>query len=128
MNKQQRFFIFFAAFFGVASLVLATLGAHVFHKQLLNNQHLETFAKAVDYAMYAALVLPGLVALKYFHPSKGLIIAGYLLIAGTLLFSGSLTLYTLLGLNSLTQVTPIGGTLLIIAWLTLGLSAFQKTS
>lgn len=128
MSKQQRFFILFAAFFGVASLTLATLGAHVFYQQLLNNQHLETFAKAVDYAMYTALALLGITALRQFHTTRWLTITGHLLIAGTLLFSGSLVLYTLLGLSALTQVTPVGGTLLITAWLTLGLSAFQKVS
>lgn len=125
MTIHQRILLLLAALFGAFSVALAAVGAHAFHETLLANQQVDTFAKAVDYAMYGALALLAVVALSQLFSEKLLIIGGYLLALGTVLFSGSLFLYTMAGMKFLTAVTPIGGTLLIVAWLVLGVAALR---
>lgn len=126
MNIHQRFLLFFAALYGAVSVIMAALGTHAFYALLVANHQVETFDKAVDYAMYGALVLLAVVALSRLFSSKVMLISGYLFAVGTFLFSLSLFLYTLAGLNALTALTPIGGTTLIIAWLLLGAAVFRR--
>ncbi len=127
INTHQRIILFFAGLFGALSVALAAAGAHAFYDRLAAHQQLLTFAKAVDYAMYGALALLAVVALSVLLSSKLLLISGYLLALGTLLFSGSLFLSTLAGIENITKVTPIGGTLLIIAWLSVVIIAILPT-
>ncbi len=124
MNKHQRILLFFAGLFGAASVALAAIGAHAFYATLVANHHVETFGKAVDYAIYGAVALLAVVALSKTFSSKMILIGGYLLALGTLLFSGSLFLHTIAGIHALIAITPIGGTTLIIAWLFIAISAF----
>ncbi|PID65615.1 MAG: hypothetical protein CR975_06565 [Gammaproteobacteria bacterium] len=125
MHKHQRILMFLSALFGAASVSLAAVGAHAFYETLVANGQVEIFAKAVDYAMYGALALLGVVALTKCFRGRCFIVAGYLLALGTVLFSGSLFLHTLAGIQAVTAVTPVGGTLLIVAWLYLAVSAFR---
>lgn len=55
-------------------------------------------------------------------------IAGWLASAGGLIFSLSLALLGLLSLPALGMVTPIGGVLMIVAWILLVLAALRTTS
>lgn len=123
MNKHHRILLFFAGLLGAASVGLAAAGAHGFHDSLAAHQQLGTFAKAVDYAMYGALALVGVVALSASLVNRWFLLSGYVVLAGTLLFSGSLFLYTLAGLDAVTSVTPVGGMLLIVAWLSIAVIA-----
>lgn len=128
MNKHQRILLFCAALLGANSVALAAFGAHALYAMLLANHHVETFGKAVDYAMYGALALLGIVVLDKVFNHRGLLLIGYVLALGTLLFSGTLFLYTMLGMKALTALTPVGGTLLIIAWLGLAGVVFFSTN
>lgn len=126
MNIHQRILLFSAGLYGAISVALAAVGAHAFHLILLANQQVETFAKAVDYAIYGALALLGTVALSKLFSSKLALISGYLFAIGTLLFSGSLFCYTLADMKVLTAFTPVGGTILIVAWFVLATVALER--
>lgn len=128
INKHSKILILFASIFAASSVTLAAVGAHAMHARLLADNQVVTFDKAVDYAMYGGLALLGIAVLNQLLPTIKCFISGYLLLLGTLLFSGSLFLSTMAGLSRITMLTPIGGTLLIIGWLSLGvLVALTKT-
>lgn len=55
-------------------------------------------------------------------------LAGWLAVAGGLIFCLSLSMIGLLSLPAMGAVAPIGGALMIAAWLTVTLAAFRSSS
>lgn len=107
------------ALFGGIAVILGAFGAHAL-KNLLEAEALKTFETGVKYQIYHAIFLMVVANLPQLSPSAKTTIF-YLVLVGVVLFSGSIYL---LASNSLTAfdfrkigfVTPIGGTLLIVAW------------
>lgn len=127
MNKQSRILLVFSGVFGTASVAMGALGAHAFHDLLMSGQSLDSYEKAVDYAMYGALALLAIAILHQRLPNVRFFLSGYLALLGTLLFSGSLFISTLTGVKEITFLTPWGGMSLIFSWLLLALlAAFSK--
>jgi len=58
--------------------------------------------------------------------SKRLQYAAVLFIGGIIFFSGSLYILCFTGIGVLGAITPIGGTMFIVAWLLLALGVMQK--
>lgn len=107
------------AIFGGLAVILGAFGAHAL-KNLLETEALKTFETGVKYQIYHALFLIVVANLPQLSvQAKSTVF--YLVVVGILLFSGSIYL---LATNQLTAfdfkkigfITPIGGTLLIIAW------------
>jgi uncharacterized membrane protein YgdD (TMEM256/DUF423 family) len=127
MNKQ---IIITASVLGMLAVITGAFGAHGL-KPLLTPQQLEVWHTAVQYHFYHVFALLFLSTLVRFK--SNLIVAGYYLFTfGILLFSGSLYLLScrdLLGwgwLSIMGPITPIGGLLFIIGWLTLALAAIRN--
>ncbi|THD69087.1 DUF423 domain-containing protein [Robertkochia marina] len=107
------------ALFGGLAVILGAFGAHAL-KNLLEAEALKTFETGVKYQIYHALFLMVVANLSQLSISAKTTIF-YLVLIGVILFSGSIYL---LASNSLTAfdfrkigfVTPLGGTLLIVAW------------
>ncbi|RNL83401.1 DUF423 domain-containing protein [Sinomicrobium pectinilyticum] len=108
-----------AALFGLLAIILGAFGAHAL-KSAIGTEAITTFETGVKYQMYHALFLLFVGNLSVLSEKARNTI--YLLVtAGVILFSGSI--YGL-ATNNLTSfdfktigiVTPIGGTLLIVAW------------
>jgi uncharacterized membrane protein YgdD (TMEM256/DUF423 family) len=118
-----------ASFLGLISVILGAFGAHGL-KALISLESLQTFETGVKYQMYHALLLlfvggTTLISIKI----KKVIF--YLLVIGLLLFSGSiygLATNELTGFDfkSIAFITPIGGLLLILAWLVLIFNFIRK--
>ena len=117
MNKK---IILAALILGAISIILGAFGAHVL-KTLLAIEQLNSFETGVRYLMYHALFL-------LFVGTSNIILENekkipyYLTLLGTLLFSGSLFLLTTSSITGidfrfLGPLTPIGGLLLIAAWI-----------
>ncbi len=112
----------FGAFFGLASIILGAFAAHRFRK-ILPREILESFETGVKYMMYHALAL----VLLGFHlnfVSLGQRLTALFMILGVLLFSFSIFglcygAYKKINLRILGPVTPMGGLLLIVAWVLL---------
>lgn len=117
MSKQ---IIITGLLLGIIAIVLGAFGAHGLKKHLLPEQ-LISFETGVKYLMYHGLFL--LVLAKFdFIPSTTLSSIYWLVVIGALFFSGSIFLLTtesLIGfsIKKFAWITPIGGTLLIIAWI-----------
>ena len=118
-----------AAILGIIAIVLGAFGAHAL-KKVLNLNELSTFETGVKYQMYHALFLLfiGTTTLVSENAKKTIC---YLVVIGIILFSGSLYLFAINSLISINFkaigfVTPIGGLLLILAWLVLLFNILKK--
>lgn len=119
-----------AALLGMIAIILGAFGAHAL-KKVLSTEELVTFETGVRYQMYHALFLL-FIGLSTTLSEKSQKIIYYLTVSGVLMFSGSIYF---LATNSLTSfdfkkigfITPIGGVLLISAWVVL-LFAFLKNN
>lgn len=126
MNKK---IIASGALLGALAIVLGAFGAHAL-KKILTIEELSTFETGVKYQMYHALFLLfiGTSTLLNEKTKKTIF---YLVSVGVLFFSGSIYF---LATNSLTSfdfktigfITPIGGLLLILAWMVLFFNILKK--
>ncbi len=105
--------------FGLLGIVIGAFGTHGL-KPLLSPDSFVSLETGIKYQIYHSLLLLmlGLIINTGHKFSKGIL---FLLVAGIILFSGSIYL---LATNALTSIdfkvialaTPLGGSLLIIAW------------
>jgi uncharacterized membrane protein YgdD (TMEM256/DUF423 family) len=122
MRRAPRVFLGFVAFLGATGVVAGAYGAHALSHQL-SPYLLNVFHTAVLYQLIHAVALLGVVALlNQCLTSKALLISATLMVVGTVLFSGSLYLLTLSSWR-VGLITPLGGFLLISAWVTLLIAA-----
>ncbi|MBC3756954.1 DUF423 domain-containing protein [Hyunsoonleella sp. SJ7] len=116
---MDRKILIIASILGLLSVVLGAFGAHGL-KSLISDEAIQTFETGVRYQMYHALLLLFVGGSKKVA-SKFKTAIFYLVLAGIVFFSGSI--YGL-ATNSLSAfdfktiafITPIGGLLLIMAW------------
>lgn len=129
MEIQRKFFLA-GSIFGVVAVVLGAMGAHAL-KEILDTDALASFETGVRYQLYHALLLLFL-GLENQIKNKTKRIIFYLLVVGIVFFSFSIYL---LSTNSFTEfdfkkiafITPVGGSMLIIAWLIMLVSFFKKS-
>lgn len=117
---MDRKIIMIAAIFGVIAIILGAFGAHALKKVLDVNQ-LVSFETGVRYQMYHALFLLFIGVYQGITEKTKRIIFS-LVIFGVLFFSGSIYLLTTRNITSIdisafALITPVGGILLIIAWM-----------
>lgn len=103
------------AVLGGIAVGMGAFGAHGL-KAHLTADMLQVWETAVRYQMYHALLLLLIAALAS-AGSTMLRNAVYSCLAGVIVFSGSLYALALTGVSKLGMITPIGGVLLILAWL-----------
>lgn len=128
---NNRTFISIAGFSGAVAVVLGALGAHAL-KTKLTPELLDSFLTGNRYHMIHSVLLLIIGVLLKNNSSKLLKASGYLTIAGTVFFSLSIyllstrSLWESPNLTWLGPITPIGGLLLISAWLLIGLSFIKN--
>lgn len=116
------------ALLGLLAIILGAFAAHGLKPQLSEDQRI-SFETGVKYQMYSAFFL-FFVAVFSLVPPKISRVCFYLTLTGVIFFSGSIYL---LATNSLTSfdftaialATPLGGTLMIAAWVLLLISFFK---
>lgn len=101
-------------------------GAHGL-KRVLTVDMMQIWQTAVLYQLVHGLGMLAVAALMARFGSPLLAWAGLLMLVGILFFSGSLYVLALSGAKWLGAVTPIGGTLFIIAWLLVALAAWRHS-
>ncbi|MGV8993201.1 MAG: DUF423 domain-containing protein [Flavobacterium sp.] len=126
---MDRKIIAAAAILGMTSVILGAFGAHAL-KDLLEADKIVTFETGVRYQMYHALLLLFVGATNILS-AKAKKTIFYLCLIGVLLFSGSIYLLATDSLNSINFkaigfITPIGGLLLIVAWIVLFVDILRK--
>lgn len=125
---MNRSLLIAGGIFGVIAIILGAFAAHGL-KPLLSIESMQTFETGVKYQMYHALLLLFLGGIPV-ASEKVKRTCFYLTVFGVLFFSGSIFF---LATNTLTSfdfkvialITPIGGLLMISAWIVLLISFFK---
>ncbi|MCL5126973.1 MULTISPECIES: DUF423 domain-containing protein [unclassified Algibacter] len=126
---MNRTILLTAAILGVTSIILGAFGAHGL-KALISPESVQTFETGVRYQMYHALFLLFVGSTTYVSVrSKTKIF--YLVVVGLLFFSGSIyglstNVLTSFDFKTIGVITPIGGLLLIVAWVLLFIDFLKK--
>lgn len=116
-ESYSRLLIFIAGLLGAAGVVMAAGAAHGGPAQLL--------APASAMCLVHA---PALLALDSRRPRPAMFtLASALLGGGTLLFAGDLAMRASEARSLFPLAAPIGGTLLILGWVSVALAAFAPT-
>ena len=124
MNKRL---LVTGSILGFLGVVIGAFGAHGLEK-LLDADAIATFETGVKYQIYHALLL--LLVASFALSEKTKKTLHILLLAGVILFSGSIyglatNALTSFDFKTIGLITPLGGTLLITAWLVLIVKFFQ---
>lgn len=108
---------------GILGLISVAFGAFTEHalRGQVSDEYLRFLMTAIRYNQVHAVMLSVLALALLMSPRLQLIRAfswsAYLFAAGTFLFSFSIYAAVLLDSEPLTYITPVGGTLLMLAWL-----------
>ncbi len=116
-NSKTKILLVIASIMMAMSILLGAFGAHIL-KTFISDELLNIYETGVKYQFYNTL---GLFAVAFIlhniQESKLLFISGILIFFGTLLFSISLYLLVILKISWIGMITPIGGVLLVLAWI-----------
>lgn len=117
----RRFYIA-GFFFGLIGIILGAFATHGL-KPMLTIEAVNSFETGVKYQIYHALLFLILGNIKELGQKISNWVF-YMLLCGVLLFSGSIYILSTNALTSfdfsvIALITPIGGSLLILAWITL---------
>ncbi len=119
LNNKIKIFFAIASFMMAFGIALGAFGAHAL-KSILDEYFLKIYNTGIQYHFYNTLGLFAATFIYALKPdSKKIFISLWLIIIGMIIFSFSLYFLAILNMPILGAITPIGGTLLIIAWLTL---------
>ncbi|MDO6595501.1 DUF423 domain-containing protein [Oceanihabitans sp. 2_MG-2023] len=108
------------AIFGVIAIVLGAFAAHGL-KTIISESALQSFETGVRYQMYHAFLLLILGSQSVISEKSKKTIYAFIVV-GVLLFSGSIyglstNALTSINFNKIAMFTPLGGVLLITAWI-----------
>lgn len=117
IKKDVKLFLSIASFMMALAIAIGAFGAHGL-KSFVEPKLLITYNTGVEYHFYNTLGLFAASFIIYLKPnSKKAVLASWLIFIGMIIFSFSLYLLVILNMPILGAITPIGGTLLIIAWI-----------
>jgi uncharacterized membrane protein YgdD (TMEM256/DUF423 family) len=123
MSKLEKTSIVAGLFFGATGVIMGAVGSHALKEHPA--EALKFFQIGNKYQIYHALFLLILGLLQHRYPGRLMNLSIFSTIAGTVLFSGSLYLLTLAKIK-VGMITPIGGMLLISAWIFLLIQVLLK--
>jgi len=108
---------------GALSVLFGAFGAHILNG-VISEKYMNMYNTANEYLMFHALALLGLAFVNRYVSRSYMNTIYYFFVIGIILFSGSLFIASLkelsgFGLGALSFVTPIGGILLLLGWITL---------
>ncbi|GAL79733.1 hypothetical protein JCM19274_3145 [Algibacter lectus] len=130
---MNRTILLTAAILGVTSIILggAFGGAHGL-KALISSESVQTFETGVRYQMYHALFLLFVGSTTYISVKSKTKIFYLVVVGGVLFFSGgsiyglSTNVLTSFDFKTIGVITPIGGLLLIVAWVLVFIDFLKK--
>ena len=116
---------------GVLGFISVAFGAYAEHglREVISEEHFRFLMTAVRYNQVHAVVVTaiGLGIASGIEPLQSSLLhwSGKLFILGTALFSFSIYLSVVLALPQLVNITPIGGTIIMLAWILLAMSGYK---
>ncbi len=125
---MAKVFLLLASLSGAIAVVLGAFGAHGLKGKVADNL-LAAYQTGVHYQMFHTLALIGLALFiaKISVPSAWLTTTGYCWLVGMVLFSGSLYGLALGGGSWLGPITPMGGLLLIVGWISFSIGIAKSS-
>ncbi|XP_045470207.1 transmembrane protein 256 homolog [Harmonia axyridis] len=113
LARENGSFLRLAGVMGASAVALGAYGAHRKYPEGKAELLKPVFETANRMHFFHSLALMGVPMCR--NPA----VAGSLFLMGTILFSGPCYYYAFTGDNKLGKLAPVGGTILIIAWLSL---------
>lgn len=128
----QRPLLSYAAIFGLAAVVLGTLAEHAFREQVAPEdfRYLMTAVRylQVHSAVLVALSLAALMPSLDVETRRGLWRSFWVLLCGTVLFAGSIFTGVAMASDPVFYLTPVGGVIMMLGWLSLAWTGLRRTS
>ena len=108
----------FIALSGAMAVAIGAMSAHML-KDVLEIKDIARLQTAATYQMYHTLIVAMLAVYYQYKPSQAVKQSSWIFSIGIVLFLGSLYLYTFSKIHAMVFITPIGGMLFILGWLSL---------
>lgn len=115
LAAEQGPFVRIAGLMGASAVILGAYGAHKSYPKEKQEELKAIFETANRFHFLHSLVLLGLPL------TRNPLISGSLMLSGTFLFAGPCYYHAFTGENKFGKFAPIGGTILIVAWLSMAL-------
>lgn len=123
MTNKQFHWLIITAISGFLAVALGAFAAHGL-KPYLDDRAQDWFKLATTYQMWHTLALLALVP-TLLERNRWFSVSAYSWLIGLTLFAGSLYAMAITGNTHLAVITPIGGTALLIGWLSLLIGAWK---
>lgn len=123
MTNKQHNWLMITAICGFLAVAIGAFAAHGL-KPYLDERTQEWFKLATSYQMFHTLALLALVP-TLLERGRWFNVSAYGWLIGMILFAGSLYTMAITGNTRIAMVTPIGGTALLIGWLSLLIGAWK---
>ena len=124
-DRRAKKYLIIATLLLASAIALGAFGAHGL-KKVLVPEMLKVYHTGVEYQFYNTFGLFAITFLSMLRPYNNKIkVAQNLLLVGTLIFSISLYLLTILNIPILGVITPVGGTMQIVAYLLLAYAIYK---
>ena len=122
---SARFWIVLGCLSAALAVVLGAFGAHALESALAERNQLANWETAVRYQLIHALAL---VVFGLFRDStRGKDLPGWCFLFGSFFFSGSIyCLCFSFAKSVMVPITPLGGILLIVAWISFAIEASRR--
>jgi uncharacterized membrane protein YgdD (TMEM256/DUF423 family) len=126
LNITAKLFLLLGSANAMLAVILGAFGAHAL-KARLDESLLKVYQTGVEYHFYHALglIIVGIIAINI-PVNVWIKSSGWMMFAGIILFCGSLYILSILNLRWLGMITPFGGLLFILAWLSLCIAIFKQ--
>ncbi|MEM7027133.1 MAG: DUF423 domain-containing protein [Pseudomonadota bacterium] len=126
LNSTARLYLAIGAVNTALAVILGAFAAHALKAKLDENM-LAIYHTANEYHFYHAigLLIVGVIAISL-PANFWLKLSGWSMLGGILIFCVSLYILSITNLRWLGMITPIGGLLFIIAWLSLFINFIKK--
>jgi len=118
-HNKLKYFLIICSILMFSNILVGTLGAHLWHSQLVLHNGIANFATARDYLFIHTLSMLFLALLDNKFIAGRFSWIAILQLLSIILFSGSLMIYALTGEKWLSNITPLGGSGLMLSWLLL---------
>jgi uncharacterized membrane protein YgdD (TMEM256/DUF423 family) len=126
MQDEARRFLLVAGVSLALATALGAFGTHALEPRL-TAARFRSFETAVSYQFFHSLGLLGIGLYLRTQASRAITISGWLLVAGMTLFCGSIYALTFGAPRAVIALAPVGGTLLISAWVVFVFGLMSKS-
>lgn len=125
---SNRTLLILASLFGFSAIALGAFGAHALKPQLLETGLYEVWTTGAHYHLVHSVALFALAVWRGQQTQSqtfALTVVAVFWVLGMVLFSGSLYLLAMGAPRFIGAITPIGGVLMMVGWLSLGVIALR---